>query len=452
MEQQYQNGQVEEGISLMDIVRLLLSRIKLLLVVVLIGGILGGSFTVWRTIDLNQFGTNVEFYVNPEKPEDSTGSSAGTAAGGSQYGVYGAYGRHVMDNMIKLLSSDSFAERLLLNGETLPSLKTTWFGEEEVDENGVSKNLLLEQVIEAAQTPLQAVKEAEDAYNAALLAKAEVVKVYSNAERDLQDTWRTVYQELVSSNPNMSINSSFTEKTYAELTKRPASLEAAYDAYSEAYNTVLQKTRDASNAEETWKIRKNAAFNVNDGPVEKALNLWRESSAYASYLKFYKESVSYSYLAEGVDEEDANNLARSFIYVKISVTHSNAEEGTSIATDLLNRVKKVVPQYIEENMTVPDGYSGTNCQRITRTDNIQLTNPHYTTKEAIKYGILMAVVAGILASVLIVILDQSDKRLRDPDLLSKKLNVPLLGIVPTIEELKAEQAAKKKAEKTSEVK
>ena len=103
-------------------------------------------------------------------------------------------------------------------------------------------------------------------------------------------------------------------------------------------------------------------------------------------------------------------------------------------------------------MTVPDGYSGTNCQRITRTDNIQLTNPHYTTKEAIKYGILMAVVAGILASVLIVILDQSDKRLRDPDLLSKKLNVPLLGIVPTIEELKAEQAAKKKAEKTSEVK
>ena len=156
MEQQHQNGQVEEGISLIDIVRLLLSKIKLLIVVVLIGGILGASFAVWRTIDINQFGTKVEFYVNPEKPEESTGSSAGTAAGGSQYGVYGAYGRHVMDNMIKLLSSDSFAEKLLLNGETLPSLDTVWFDEDEVDENGVSKNDLLQQAFTAAHRTLPA--------------------------------------------------------------------------------------------------------------------------------------------------------------------------------------------------------------------------------------------------------------------------------------------------------
>ena len=450
MEQQYQNGQVEEGISLIDIVRLLLSKIKLLLVVVLIGGILGGSFAVWRTIDVNQFGTKVEFYVNPEKPEDSTGASAGAAAGGSQYGVYGAYGRHVMDNIVKLLSSDSFAEKLLLNGSYTPDVENTqWFAEEEVDENDVSKNLLLKQAVEAAQAPIQEAKEAEDAYNAALLAKAEVVKIYSNTERDLLDTWRSVYPELVSSNG--SVSTTFTEKAYAELITKPAKLEAAYEVYSEAYNTVVQKTKDVTNAEETWKTMKNAAFGL-DGPVEKALNLWRESSVYASRLGFYKESVSYSYLAEDVDQEDANNLARSFIYVKISVTNGNAQEGIRIGTDLLNRVKRVVPAYVEENMTVPDGYSGTNCQRITRTDNIELTNPLYTTKQAIKYAILMAIAAGVLAAVLIVILDRSDKRLRDPDMLSKKLNVPLLGIVPTIEELKAEQAAKKKADKTSEVK
>ncbi len=93
MEQQYQNGQVEEGISLIDIVRLLLSKIKLLLVVVLIGGILGGSFAVWRTIDVNQFGTKVEFYVNPEKPEDSTGASAGAAAGA---GAKASYSSRIM--------------------------------------------------------------------------------------------------------------------------------------------------------------------------------------------------------------------------------------------------------------------------------------------------------------------------------------------------------------------
>jgi hypothetical protein len=275
------------------------------------------------------------------------------------------------------------------------------------------------------------------------------VKIYSNTERDLLNTWRSVYSELVSSNG--SVSTTFTEKAYAELITKPAKLEAAYEVYSEAYNTVVQKTKDVTNAEETWKTMKNAAFGL-DGPVEKALNLWRESSVYASRLGFYKESVSYSYLAEDADQEDANNLARSFIYVKISVTNGNAQEGIRIGTDLLNRVKRVVPAYVEENMTVPDGYSGTNCQRITRTDNIELTNPHYTTKQAIKYGVLMAIAAGVLVAVLIIILDKSDKRLRDPDMLSKKLNVPLLGIVPTIEELKAEQAAKKKADKTSEVK
>ena len=120
MEQQNQNVQVEEGISLMDIVKLLLTKIKLLILVVLIGGIAGGMFAVWRTIDINYYGTKVEFYVNPEKPEESKGTSSGAAAGGSQYGVYGAYGRHVMDNIVKLLGSDSFAEKLILNGGELP--------------------------------------------------------------------------------------------------------------------------------------------------------------------------------------------------------------------------------------------------------------------------------------------------------------------------------------------
>lgn len=448
MEQQHQNGQVEEGISLIDIVRLLLSKIKLLIVVVLIGGILGASFAVWRTIDINQFGTKVEFYVNPEKPEESTGSSAGTAAGGSQYGVYGAYGRHVMDNMIKLLSSDSFAEKLLLNGETLPSLDTVWFDEDEVDENGVSKNDLLQQAFTAAQAPLQAVKDAEAAYNLSLKSKAEAVSAYSKVENELNDLWKSLRI-----NGKISSNSSyFTENAYIALTgTRPPELEAAYDKYLIVSGDLDEKTTDVLNREEALKVVKTEAF-AYDGPVETALNVWRESSLYVDMLTFYKNSVSFSYLAEGADYEDANNLARSFIYVKISVTHSDAQEGVRIATNLLNRVKKVVPQYVEENMTVPDGYSGTNCQRITRTDDITLTNPHYTTKQAIKYGILAALAAAVVAAVLIVILDQSDKRLRDPDLLSRKLNVPLLGIVPTIEELKAEQAAKKKANKTSEVK
>lgn len=107
-----ENLQNEEGISLIDIIRLLLQKIKLLIIVVLIGGLCGGIFGVWHTIDMKYFGTSIEFYVNPEKPSE-VGSSTNSAANavGSQYGVYGAYGRHVMDAIVKLLASESFTEQ-----------------------------------------------------------------------------------------------------------------------------------------------------------------------------------------------------------------------------------------------------------------------------------------------------------------------------------------------------
>ena len=452
MEQQNQNVQIDEGISLLDIIRLLLGKLKLLVIVVLIGGILGGAFAIWRTIDVNYFGTKVEFYVNPEKPEESTSTSSGAGAGGSQYGVYGAYGRHVMDNMVKLLSSDSFAEKLLLNGSYLPELQaneeTKWFADDEYDENGILLNDALAQAIAEAQPYISDVEDAQEAYNKALSDKVAVVKTYNKAETDLNSLWRTLFQkgEIITNSVT------FTELKYKELANPPAVLQDAYAAYAEAQNNVTQKTTDVLNAETVWVTMKNLAFQGEDSPVETALNIWRQSSVYEELLSFYKESITYSYLSDDEDYENANNLARSFIYVKISVQSADVEEGTAIGTMLLERVKTVVPQYVEQNMTVPDGYSGTNCQRITRTDNIGLTNPHYTTKQAIKYGILMAAAAFIITSVIIVFLDKSDKRLRDTDIIVRKFNVPLLGIVPTIEELKVQTTAKKKADKTSEVK
>ena len=443
MEQQQQNFQNEDGVSLIDIVRLLLGKLRLLVLVVVIGGILGASFAVWKTVDVNYFGTNVEFYVNPEKPEDSSGTSAGTAAGGSQYGVYGAYGRHVMDNMVKLLRSDSFAEKLLLNGNYLPSLNTQWFEEEEMTKEGISKNQALTEAILYAQPYLEDVAKAEDNYNRALTAKADAVKTYTLAETALSNLWKQLYRD-----GEIQTNSTyFSEKAYLDLTYRPQQLVDAYDLFCSTQDEVTSKNTAALNAEEAWKTEKNEAFKGEDSPVETALNIWRESDLYDTQLSFFKNSVQYDYLESDEDREDANNLARSFIYVTISVKNSDFNRGYAIGEMLLSRVKKVVPLYVAENMTVPDGYSGTNCQRITRTDSIRLTNPLYTTKQAIKYAVLIALVSFVIASLVLIILDKSDKRLRDTEIITRKLNVPLLGVVPTIEELKAEQAAKKKADK-----
>ena len=455
MEQQNQNVQVEEGISLMDIVKLLLSKIKLLILVVLISGIAGGLFAVWRTIDVNYFGTKVEFYVNPEKPEESKGTTSGTAAGGSQYGVYGAYGRHVMDNMVKLLSSDSFAEQLILNGYALPGKTTVWTGEQAtpwfaqeatitINGESVLRNTYLNALLDAAKPFVDAVNSSQAVYNEALSAKAAAVSAYSVAETNLENEWRIFSQDFE------GVKGSFSREEYLALDPAliPAPLKQAYDNFVEAQKTVIYKTADVTDAEQAWKTAQKEA----KAPVNAALELWRTSPLYIEQLNFYKGAVSYSYLAADEDYEDANNLARSFIYVTISVQNSNATVGMEKGNDILRRVKNVVPAYIEENMTVPDGYNGTNCQRITRTDSIRLTNPRYTTTEAIKYAFLLAAAGFVIASVIIIILDRSDKRLRDTEIITRKFNIPLLGIVPTIEELNEENAAKKNATKTTEVK
>lgn len=279
--------QKEDGISLLDILHLLLSKIKLLILVVLVGGLLGGAFAVWRNVDVKIYGTEVQFYVNPEKPKDTTGSES------SQYGVYGAYGKHVMDNMIKLLSSESFAEQLILD-------------------------------------------------------------------------------------------------------KKPADI---------------------------------------------TLEEWQKTTEYKTELSKYARHVSYSYLESNTSKEDADSLARSFIYVKISVL--NDEE---LAKEIYQQVITVVPDYVEANMPVPSDYQGTNCQRISRTDEVHLKNPNQTVNQAIKYAALVAIAALVVACVVVIIVDQSDKTVRDEETIVRLFDVPVLGLIPTVDSL-VEQTNLKKAEK-----
>ena len=391
-----ENLQTEEGISLLDIVKLLLGKIKLLILVGIIGGFLGGMFAVWRTIDINYYGTTIEFYVNPEKPRETSGE-------GSQYGVYGAYGRHVMDNMIKLLESESFTEKLLLGGQPLP------------DKKDFASNAELCAAIDKAQEKIDILNVATDAYTKALSAKTQQYL-------EFEKLFFKYY-------PNEDFYSYDYENRYNE------SVVAAYKTYEKLVVEAETKEKELSLISLSTDI---------ETPINNALTLWRQTYKYKNDLYNTKNSVSFSYLQASEDIEDANNLARSFIYVNISVL---GDGNKAFAIDLLERVKVVVPAYVEENMTVPTDYQGTNCQKITTTETIGLTNQGYTTNQAIKYAVLVAAAAVLVVCVIIIIVDRSDKRLRDYEIITKKFNVPVLGVVPTIEALQYDPTKKKAEDK-----
>lgn len=56
----------------------------------------------------------LEYFVNPIRGDEEPSAD-------SQFGIYGTYGRHVMDNMVKLLSSDAFSEALIDGMEGVPT-------------------------------------------------------------------------------------------------------------------------------------------------------------------------------------------------------------------------------------------------------------------------------------------------------------------------------------------
>ena len=390
--------QNEEGLSLIYIIRLLFSKIKWLILACLIGGFLGGVFGVIRTYDMKYYGTSIEFYVNPEKAVSATAvtNTNNTSTVGSQYGVYGSYGNNVMDTMIKLLEAENFTERLMLEDNGLPSLEL-------YPNLSQEKYLTSEQAIQAANAEWAKVAEWETAKTEKL---EEVNNQWEIAGFDL--AWGT-----------------FNETTYRNLLKTapssiPAELQTAYSEFVDVQKHYLEAVEVASSVQKQ-----------SDTVVEEFLNEWRALPKYNTVLKKFNSSIKYSYLDEDVELSDATYLARSFITVALNVL--NDEE---FANDLLVRVKRSVPAYIEEKMFVPDGYTGTTCTRITRNDDIHRTNPNYRAKQSIKYAILAAMATGVIAAAFIIVLDTQDKRLRDYETITKTLNVPVLGIIPTIEELK----------------
>ena len=392
--------QLQDEISLVDILRLFIRKIGVLIIVAVIAIIAGASYGFIKTRDVNYFGTTIAFYVNPQKDENSDQES--------EYSIYGSYGENVMDNMVKLLSSELFAETLMLDKEGLPDANMlnkvrTSKGDAVADALAVK--------VETARNALHAIdsKEAElDAVTDTLNEKKD--EMYA-LQADVNNAWADLGKTGTPS--RIAIADTPEKTTYNSIWD---SYQLAIDAYETA---VEQQSIARENLLQAKKTQK-AEF-------ETALSQWRTdySDYYAGELARFRYAASYSYKSPS-DGSDSN-FARSFFYIYISVTNDEA-----FANNVRSRIVEYVPLFIENIMPVPGGYLSTNCQRITRNDYIVNTNAGYARNTAIKYAILLAAISVIVACVIIVIIDRSDKRLRAVEQITEKFNLPVLGVIPNI--------------------
>lgn len=386
-----ENIRTQEEISLAEIFKILWRKVKVLIFALVIGAIFGGSLGVLTTFNEKYYGTTVEFYVNPKKDENQINNE-------SQYGVYGAYGRHVMDNMTKLLGSESFAEQLLLDDDGLPTKFLS-------DENRAE----IDAKIAEAGTPLAIKKSAVKTADDARTAMTEAQVVYNQKAKE----WETELQILVAGGATVVEIETAREQCLGEAKRN---LETAQDAKELAELAETKAIEDANTA------------------VEAVRALWRETERYEELIITVTESINYRYYDE--TETDVDDLARSFIYVNVSVL--NDEE---LANDLFDQLLVMLPRYVEKNMAIPSGYIGTNCQRITRLNEVEQTNSGHMLKTSIKYALLFGAVSLVIASVVVIVIDRSNTRLRNYEATMEKFNVPVLGVIPTIvENEKAEES------------
>ena len=483
------NMHAQDEISLAEIFKALLRKIKVLILALLIGVIVGASFGVVRTVNVKYYGTKIDFYVNPKKDNTTT------VENNSQYGVYGAYGLHVMDNMVTLLNSELFAERLTLNKDGLPLN-----GEDEFEEvNGVIKvktkapalvdDATLNALIEEARTAMLAAKNAqktventetaiEPAEKALTEATQELTKAMSEKniiEENLTLAEKTrAYLELqltglwesagglgtFKESSKLPANNTMTSEAkadydalyldwndaMAECSRLNDELKAATTAINDpltgkqalkdAAALALQEAKKKLNSEKEEAIK---ALAKSQEATEKAVDKWQEMPGYGQRVARNRQCVSFSYYNESEKPENLEDLARSFVYVTISVLNDKNE-----AEALYKKVLDIVPIFVEENMAVPSGYSGTKCRRITRDDGVVQTNPGYTVSTAVKYGLIAGAAAFVVACIAVILLDRSDKRLRNYEQTMSAFNVPVLGVIPTIE--KSEETDDNKTE------
>ncbi|MBE5751932.1 MAG: hypothetical protein E7357_05920 [Clostridiales bacterium] len=357
---------IQEDIGLSDIFRILLRKIKILILALLLGAIVGGGIGLAKTRNVHYYGTSVDFYVNPKTDETSVNSE-------SQYGVYGAYGQHVMDNMTKLLSSDIFAEKLFLDEYGLPS--------QYLPTDATEKAKIQE--LNAAAKPLVIIAREKD--NETAIKQAAYDKAFEE------------YEHMVA----------FPDKYKDEAPAAKAALDSAKAALT------------------TAKTAEKAAEDAAKEAVNASLTYWGRTSSYQSLISSARNALEISYYDTAATSEE--DLAKSFIYVKISVLNDK-----DFAELLLERILIVLPEYVEANMAVPTGYIGTNCQKITRLDKVTLLNDGYALKTAIKYALILCAAAFVVACITVVVIDRSNKRLRYYERTMENFKIPVLGVIPTI--------------------
>lgn len=342
-------------LDLLDLLKILLAKIKLIVCVALVAAILGGAFGfAFTLIGNHDFGTKIEFYITPNAPDAQ---------------------------ILHLLSSERFAEKLMLDENGLPEGSA-----------GPEYDAALAAKLESKAADI-ALAEAKRESKSAPRELAAIQKTYEEKQKAYDDVYNllSVYQSASDEIAKQPDHIEKMKKYEAAVEEAKADKEIA----EKAYYAASQKALEATNNLEAAKENASNARKLADDLAEEILKVWREQAQNKKKISMINESLKYDYIASSSkdSEDDAN---RQFLVVSISV-----EKDEQLAKMLLDSLCEKLPEYVEENTDTQDSIEETECILISTAAEIEDLGKNSLVKEVIKYS-LIAMIAALAVTCILV--------------------------------------------------
>lgn len=347
-------------ITVLDIFKIINKKIKIIALITLVALILGAAGGAALAIISNAtYGTQAEFYIYSE--------------GANSY-------------ILSLLRSDSFAERLLLDENGLPS-----------DKKGT----------EAYQKALAA-KEATDKIIEEIEELEKQIKLYptelSNLQRESNDTqakYTEVYNHLVlykNALKDTVFDTDAHNATIAQLEKDLAAANTAKNAAKSAYDAKLIESQKADTKllelqEELTKLNssKRAAFDI-------ALSDFRKNKDNIAKIQTIKKSVTFNY--ENTSKDDKLIESQSHLYVNIAVKFDQ-----QLAQELLDSISQKLPSFVEESVIAEGEERETECVFMSVFGSVESVDYKSPIVTSVKFGGIAAVAAFVLSCFVVLVID-----------------------------------------------
>ncbi len=360
-------------IVLSDVIKMFKGKSKQFICVILICGLLGGVFELVRSFVFGNYGNTVKFYL--------------TVTDGSA-------------NLLPLLQSESFAEKLLLDENGLPP-------KDICDPEDYEAALEAVKIYDTARENVVNARKAKDLfkyntgfedYNGKTMRTwSNITEEYTRLQnevtkaQELLAMYKNAFAEAVAQDPGHIAKTTEYEKNLSKAIQAKETFE------NELYTPALEQknTLDHVYYNEIYMLkdlRENA-----EELLENVVSTWRNDEEIKKQIKVINKSLTIEYATEEATEiegEEKKNIA--FINAQVSVPSDK-----EFAEFLLERIRLRMPDYVEKNIEKLVGSIDAKCTLITPFSQVKNLELEELAKSLVSKAVLFAVIGTALYFVLI---------------------------------------------------